>query len=216
MASKKRVILVSREARDRRDPGHDAYAEVLHEIVPQSEHLVASLDLTNTPRRVMAALRDMLRSYQPGAREELVRAFRLFPSDGQDAMVTVGPIDFTSLCAHHVLPFTGRGWVGYVPGDSLIGLSKIPRVVEYYARMLQNQERMARQVADFICEKAEAKLVIVMLEAAHECMRCRGVKQRNTRMVTTAVRPAPNERDEAWRGIADEFYAQVGLLKGGA
>lgn len=184
--------------------------------IPKSEWLDPSLDLDNTPRRVVKMMRDeLLGSYKPGALEALISGFTCFPSDGKDAMVVIGPIDFTSLCAHHVLPFSGEAFIGYIPGDVVVGASKLPRVVEHYSRMLQIQERMARQVADFVYDQAGAKLVIAFFMAKHECMRCRGVRQRNSVMATTAVRPAPVMDDESWRGVSDEFWNQVQSIKKG-
>lgn len=183
--------------------------------IPAEEWDELSLDLDRTHARVTRMLRDeMLSSYKPGAFDELVRRFTCFPSDGQDAMVVEGPIAFHSTCAHHVLPFSGEAFIGYVPGMRVIGASKIPRVLEYYSRMLQIQERLARQVADFLHDAAEAKMVIVLLEGTHSCMGVRGVRQANTRMVTAAVRPQPgDEEDSLLRGVLNEFYSTVQLLR---
>lgn len=180
--------------------------------IPAAEWSDPSLDLENTPSRISKMLKhELLASYKPGALADLQRRFTCFPSDGEDAMVFEGPIDFHSTCAHHCLPFSGQAYVAYIPGDLLVGASKIPRVVEYYARMLQIQERLARQTADFIWSTANAKIVIVLMTASHLCMRCRGVKQQNTSMITTAVRPQPGGNDPGLRFVLDEFYAQLAL-----
>ena len=158
-------------------------------------------------------LEELLASYAPGALDALKARFTCFPSDGEDSMVFEGPIDFHSTCAHHLLPFSGQAYIAYIPGSKLVGASKLPRVVEHFARMLQIQERLARQTAEFIHEEADAKVVIVLMSAAHLCMRCRGVKQQNTKMVTTAVRPQPSgEENAAWRGVLNEFYSQLALV----
>lgn len=186
--------------------------------IPQSEWDNQALDITNTPRRITKMLREeILASYKPGALAALKAKFTCFPSDGMDAMVFEGPIDFHSTCAHHLLPFSGEAYISYIPGAKLIGASKPARVVEHYARMLQIQERLGRQVAEFLHNHAEAKLVIVLMSASHLCMRCRGVKQQRTKMITTAIVPHPATwapAEEAHlRGVLNEFYSQLALIK---
>lgn len=183
--------------------------------IPASEWSDPGLDLANTPRRIAKMLRDeVLVSYKPGTLSHLRSSFTCFPSDGQNGMVLEGPIDFHSTCAHHLLPFSGEAFVAYIPGPKLVGASKLPRVVEHFARMLQLQERLGRQVADFIYETAQARVVIVLMHAAHLCMRCRGVKQQNTKMLTCTIRPQPGDvHDELIRPVLDEFYRQVAILK---
>jgi len=104
-----------------------------------------------------------------------------------DQMVIVRDIEFYSMCEHHMLPFIGRVHVAYVPDGKVIGLSKIPRVVEMFARRLQVQERMTSQVADFINELLKPKGVAVVVEALHLCSMMRGVKKHDARMTTSAV-----------------------------
>jgi GTP cyclohydrolase I len=182
--------------------------------IPKGEWADPSLDIENTPRRIAKMLKDeMLSSYHPGAYADLCRRFTCFPSDGNDAMVLMAGIDFTSMCSHHMLPFSGVAHVAYIPGNVVVGASKIPRVVTHYSHMLQIQERMSRQIADFIYRKAQARVVVVLLSASHNCIRCRGIKQQNVQMVTTAIRPAPGgPNDPLLRGILDEFYSQIQLL----
>lgn len=183
--------------------------------VPQGEWEDSGLDISNTPKRIARMLRDeLLTSYRPGARDELLRRFTCFNSDGEDAMVVEGPISFYSMCAHHMLSFSGEAYVGYIPDRLIIGASKIPRVIDFFARMLQIQERLARQTADFILEHAQPRWVGVLLVADHLCMQVRGVKQANSRMVTTAIRPQPTITQED-RGVIDEFYRQVEMLRKG-
>lgn len=185
--------------------------------IPREEWEDGALDLPNTAERVDKMFRqELLKSYLPGALDSLNESVTLFPSDGGDAMVLEGPIDFHSTCAHHLLPFSGEAYVGYIPKDYLIGASKIPRIVEYFSRMLQIQERLARQTADYVFSASEARLVIVLMRAAHSCMRCRGVKQQRTTMVTTAIVPSPrvwtSEDERKNRGVLDEFYSQLNLI----
>ena len=105
-------------------------------------------------------------------------------------MVLVRDIEFYSLCEHHVLPFLGRAHVAYLPKGKVIGLSKIPRIVEMYARRLQVQERMTRQIADLLQEILEPQGVAVVVEAMHLCSMMRGIKKHNARMTTSAMHGA--------------------------
>ena len=126
-------------------------------------------DLRDTPRRVAAALEEMLTP----------TAFDLttFPNDeGYDELVLVRDIPFHSLCEHHLLPFVGRAHVAYLPGDRILGLSKLARVVERFARRLQVQERMTQQIASWLREELQPKGVGVVLEAEHMCMRLRPLR----------------------------------------
>ena len=107
-----------------------------------------------------------------------------------DEMVIVRDIEFYSLCEHHMLPFIGRVHVAYIPDGKVLGLSKIPRIVEMYARRLQVQERMTRQIADFISDLLHPQGVAVVIEAMHLCSMMRGVKKHNARMTTSAMHGA--------------------------
>jgi GTP cyclohydrolase IA len=107
-----------------------------------------------------------------------------------DEMVLVRDIEFYSLCEHHVLPFMGRVHVAYIPDGKVIGLSKIPRIVDMYARRLQVQERMTRQIADFLRDLLKPQGVAVVVEAVHLCSMMRGVKKHDARMTTSAMHGA--------------------------
>jgi GTP cyclohydrolase I len=102
-------------------------------------------------------------------------------------MVIVKDIDFSSLCEHHMLPFFGRAHVAYIPGGKVVGLSKIPRIVEMFARRLQVQERMTKQIAELIQEVLHPQGVAVVVEGAHMCSMMRGVKKPNASMTTSAM-----------------------------
>jgi GTP cyclohydrolase I len=104
-----------------------------------------------------------------------------------DEMVVVKDIDFSSLCEHHMLPFYGRAHVAYVPNGKVVGLSKIPRIVDMFARRLQVQERMTQQIADFIQEVLHPQGVAVVVEGTHMCSVMRGVKKPNATMTTSAM-----------------------------
>jgi GTP cyclohydrolase I len=107
-----------------------------------------------------------------------------------DEMVIVRDIEFYSLCEHHMLPFMGRAHVAYIPNGKVLGLSKIPRVVDMYARRLQVQERMTRQIADFLRDLLQPQGVAVVVEAMHLCSMMRGVKKHDARMTTSAMHGA--------------------------
>lgn len=188
---------------------YEHFRAVLADLTPLSEWADAGLDLTHTPERWLRAMRqELLAGYSEAARKELDDGFTVFGSDGKDSMVVEGPVDFASLCAHHLLPFTGQAFVGYTPKDFLAGASKIPRAVQHFGRMLQNQERMTRQIAEYLYDMVRPHNVVVTLVAGHACMQCRGVLQRNTKMVTCAVRPMPIDR-----ALLDEYHRLVALLE---
>jgi GTP cyclohydrolase I len=105
-------------------------------------------------------------------------------------MVLVRDIEFYSLCEHHMLPFIGRAHIAYIPAGKVIGLSKIPRIVDMYARRLQVQERMTRQIADILQETLKPQGVAVVVEAMHMCAMMRGVKKHDVRMTTSAMHGA--------------------------
>ena len=140
--------------------------------------------LQKTPDRVARMYGELLAGY----REDPVAMVNdaLFEVD-YDEMVVVRDIEFYSLCEHHILPFLGRVHVAYIPGGKVIGLSKIPRVVDMFARRLQVQERMTRQVADFIEELLHPKGVAVVVEALHLCSMMRGVRKHEARMTTSTM-----------------------------
>jgi GTP cyclohydrolase IA len=178
--------------------------------LPAAERAVAALlralgrdpadpHLAETPRRVAAAYAELLTG----------RAFELttFPNDeGYDEMVVVTAIPVQSLCEHHLLPFTGVASIGYLPGERLLGLSKLARVLELFARDLQVQERLTQQVADWLQVNLAPRGVGVVIEAEHLCMSLRGVRAAGARTVTSAVHGAL--RDDA-RSRA-EFFALTG------
>ncbi len=127
-----------------------------------------------------------------------------------DEMVVVRDIEFYSLCEHHLLPFIGTAHVGYLPKGRVIGLSKIPRIVDMYAHRLQVQERLTVQVADFLMERLEPKGVACVVEASHLCTMMRGVRKQEARMVTSSML-GTFRRDARTRG---EFMGLIG--KGGS
>src|SRR5499426_1909811 len=140
--------------------------------------------LVKTPQRVEKALRFLTSGYAANIDEVLNEA--LFTVDYSE-MVIVKDIDFYSLCEHHLLPFFGKCHVAYIPRTRVIGLSKIPRLVDVFARRLQIQERMTNQIAQVILEKIEPRGVAVVCEGTHLCMSMRGVEKQNSFAITSAM-----------------------------
>jgi GTP cyclohydrolase IA len=140
--------------------------------------------LLDTPKRVEKSLRFLTSGY--GANVDAVVNNALFTVDYNE-MVIVKDVDFYSLCEHHLLPFFGKCHVAYIPQGRVIGLSKIPRLVEIFSRRLQVQERLTNQIAETICEKIRPLGVGIVMEASHLCMSMRGVEKQNSVAVTSAM-----------------------------
>jgi GTP cyclohydrolase I len=140
--------------------------------------------LLKTPERVSKALQFMTAGYTQNIDTLLNGA--LFPIE-YDEMVIVKDIDFFSMCEHHLLPFFGRCHVGYMPNKKVVGLSKIPRLVDAFSRRLQVQERLTVEIADTLQSKLKAHGVAVVMEARHLCMMMRGVEKQNTVAVTSSM-----------------------------
>lgn len=141
--------------------------------------------LLKTPERVARAMRFFTEGYSRNPAEEINGA--LFDVE-YDEMVLVREIDFYSLCEHHMVPFFGRVHVAYIPEKKVIGLSKIPRLVEIFARRLQVQERLTMQIAQTLSEILNPKGVAVVVEAKHLCMMMRGVQKQNSSAITSSLR----------------------------
>ena len=155
--------------------------------------------LLKTPSRVVKALKFLTEGYSQDPEEILNKA--LF-SSSNDEMVLVRDIEFYSMCEHHMLPIIGRAHVAYIPDGKVVGLSKIPRVVNLFARRLQIQEQMTEQIADAISQTIKPKGVAVVLHARHMCMEMRGVQKINSTTISSTLRGL-FKRDERTR---NEFY----------
>lgn len=140
--------------------------------------------LLNTPKRVAKAYEFLTSGYSKDIEKVLNNA--IF-DEKYDEMVVVKDIDFYSLCEHHMLPFFGKVHVAYIPNGKIVGLSKIPRIVDVFARRLQVQERMTQQIADTIDKYLQPKGVAVVSEARHMCMMMRGVEKQNSSATSSAV-----------------------------
>ncbi len=175
-----------------------AVSTILYQIGedPQREGLV------KTPDRVARMFAELTAGYYVDP-EQLING-ALFDVDYQE-VVTVKDIEFYSLCEHHLLPFFGHAHVAYLPNRKVIGLSKIPRIVEMFARRLQVQERMTTQIADFLEEVLQPRGVAVVVEGAHLCAMMRGVKKSQASMLTRAMRGVFQEDAK----LRAEFLAQL-------
>jgi len=162
--------------------------------------------LLRTPSRVAKAYGEILAGYRMNP-EELVNN-ALFTVD-YDEMVIVRGIEFYSMCEHHMLPFYGIVHVAYIPSGKVIGLSKIPRVVEMFSRRLQVQERMTIQIADFIQETLHPKGVAVVTEGKHLCMMMRGVKKQDASMTTSQMLGAFREQISTRMEFLDRISAEL-------
>ncbi|MEO7085222.1 MAG: GTP cyclohydrolase I FolE [Gemmatimonadaceae bacterium] len=142
--------------------------------------------LLDTPRRVAAALAWMTRGYEMDVQKVVGGA--LFDAEGASNMVMVRDIELYSMCEHHMLPFYGRAHIAYIPNGKIVGLSKLPRIVDVFARRLQVQERLTEQIATAIDDVLNPLGVGVVVEAYHLCMMMRGVEKQNSKTITSAVR----------------------------
>jgi len=161
-------------------------------IAAHAKALIANLgedpqreSLRDTPERYAKAMRFLTSGYE--SEPEDVVGSGIFSAEGE-GVVLVRDVEFHSLCEHHLLPFFGRVHVAYLPGDKIIGLSKIPRIVDLYSRRLQVQERITEQVADALMKLLEPKGVLVLAEARHLCMAMRGVEKQHSATATRALR----------------------------
>jgi GTP cyclohydrolase I len=141
--------------------------------------------LLRTPARVVSAFQDWFQGYAVDPHDLLGKSF--FPVDGYDEIVALRNIDFASHCEHHIAPIIGKAHVAYIPRAKVVGISKLVRVVEAYAKRLQVQEKLTAQIADCINEVLEPRGVAVVIEAQHECMTTRGVNKTNIKMVTSRM-----------------------------
>ena len=159
--------------------------------------------LIKTPHRVAKSWMTFAQGYKQTPEEVVGDA--VF-NEKCDEIVVVKDIDFFSICEHHLLPFKGVAHVGYLPKEKIIGLSKIPRIVDIYARRLQVQERLTQQVADALQDVLSPKGVAVVIEAEHLCMQMRGVEKKSSFMITSAVRGAFRENNKT----REEFLSIIG------
>jgi GTP cyclohydrolase I len=158
--------------------------EIIRQLLVELGEDASREGLLDTPKRVEKSLRFLTSGYSADVDAVLNNA--LFKVDYNE-MVIVKDIDFYSLCEHHLLPFFGKCHVAYIPNGRVVGLSKIPRIVDIFARRLQVQERLTNQIAEIILQKVEPLGVAVVMESAHLCMSMRGIQKQNSVAVTSAM-----------------------------
>jgi GTP cyclohydrolase IA len=160
-------------------------------IITQVGEDLSRPGLVDTPERAAKAMEFLTRGYRQNVDDVINGA--LFPTTSNE-MVIVKNIELYSMCEHHMLPFIGKCHVAYLPSDAVIGLSKIARIVDIFARRLQIQEHLTQQIAETIMEKTRARGVGVIIEAKHMCMMMRGVEKQNSVMTTSCMLGAFRER----------------------
>jgi GTP cyclohydrolase I len=175
------------------DPKQDPLAKLVGGLLAELGEDARREGLARTPERVAAALRYLTSGYDKDVKDILNDA--LFVEE-YDEMVVVKDIDVFSLCEHHLLPFIGKCHVAYMPRKKIVGLSKIPRLVEMFSRRLQVQERLTTQIANTLNEVLQPRGVAVVMEAVHLCMIMRGVEKQNSKAVTSAMLGAFRDRPE--------------------
>ena len=185
-----------------RPKGSGSIAAHMEEVLEQLGEDPAREGLARTPERYESAMRFLTRGYTQSL-EEIANG-ALFECQC-DEMVIIKDIEFFSMCEHHLLPFFGKAHVAYLPKDKVIGLSKIPRIVDMFARRLQLQERLTTQIAEAVAEVISPRGVGVLLEAQHFCMMMRGVEKQHSGTVTSTM--LGNFRSK--KATRDEFLALV-------
>ena len=189
--------LVNEKNREEAEEHFEEFMKCLGLDPESDEHL------KGTPDRVVRSRFDeIFRGIDENPDEHLEQTFEEGVSDD---FVIVGDIQVKSMCAHHFLPFTGRAWIGYIPDDEVVGLSKLSRVLDGYARRPQVQERLTNQVANAIDENLDPKAVIIHIDAEHHCMSLRGVEEPHATTNTTALRG--DAKDDAT--IKSEFFDMI-------
>ena len=156
--------------------------------------------LRNTPKRVVESWKELYSGYKKDPKKTLDATFN---GEGYDGIVLLKDIEFYSTCEHHMLSFTGKAHVAYIPTDRIVGISKLARIVEIYARRLQNQERITTQVANALEKYLKPMGAAIIIEAKHECMGCRGIKKSNATMTTSAMRGVFFDKAEARSELMD-------------
>lgn len=166
-------------------PTDDSFVDHIREMLEALGEDPNRPGLQRTPERVEKSLRWLTQGYQQTLEGVIGQA--VF-EEKHESMIMVRDIELYSMCEHHMLPFFGRAHVAYIPNGKIIGLSKLPRIVDMFAHRLQLQERLTDQVADAIMEVLDPRGVGVVIEASHLCMMMRGVEKQNCKTVTSAVR----------------------------
>ena len=174
------------EARNQTDGADDEFRQLIRRELELLGEDPDREGLVRPPHRVATALAWLTRGYEMDV--EHVVGHAVFDAEGATNMVMVRDIELYSLCEHHMLPFYGKAHVAYIPNGKIVGLSKLPRIVEVFSRRLQVQERLTEQIASALDEVLKPQGVGVIIEAYHLCMMMRGVEKQNSKTITSAVR----------------------------
>jgi len=189
------------------DIKNDTFENAVKEMISYVGEDPTREGLIKTPQRVRKAYEFMFGGYNQNAKEILQTA--LFTSSN-DEMVLIKDIEFYSTCEHHLLPIIGRAHVAYIPDGQVVGLSKIPRVVDVFSRRMQIQEQLTEQIADAIMETIQPKGVAVVLQARHMCMEMRGVEKINSTTTSSALRGLFKQNEKT----RSEFFSLINSPSG--
>jgi len=176
----------SPEEAEQKRPSREAAMEAVRTLIAWAGDDPHREGLIDTPQRVVDAYREWFRGYDECPATELSRTFE--DVNGYDDMVLLKHMDVESHCEHHIAPFLGKAYVAYLPTDKVVGISKIARVVEIFAKRLQTQETMTSQIAEAISAALNPRGVAVLIDAEHQCMTTRGVHHRDVSTITTQFR----------------------------
>lgn len=176
-------------------------------------------DMVETPERVASWVVEATKNYRrkpivtskPVYDREMELKLTVFPAENLNELVFEGGMTFTSLCAHHMLPFYGEAWVGYIPNGRIIGLSKLPRIVDFFSKSPQTQEYLTADIADYLDFTLTPRFVGVLLRATHTCVSCRGVNKPTAYTVTSTFRTHSGVRGEAYDTTKKEFLSMVSM-----
>ena len=180
-ATPAKPVLVSNDQQPR--PSREAALEAVRTLIAWAGDDPSRPGLVDTPKRVVDAYGDWFQGYDADPAKELSRTFE--DVQGYDDMVLLRDIEVESHCEHHMAPFLGKAYVAYIPGEKVVGISKLARVVEIFAKRLQNQETLTQDIADAIESQLAPLGVAVMIDAEHQCMTTRGVHHRHVSTITT-------------------------------
>lgn len=199
-----KTLREERESLEKRRPSQDEALEAVRTLIAYAGDDPTREGLVDTPKRVVKSYDEFFAGYLDDPVDILERTFE--ETDGYDEVVLLRGIEFNSHCEHHMVPITGVAHVAYLPKNRVVGISKLARVVEAYARRLQIQEKMTAQVANTINSVLEPRGVAVVIEAAHQCMTTRGVNKSGVEMVTSTMLGAFREDERTRR----EFLSMIG------
>ena len=181
----KTTVAASTETKHIEQPNQEEAEAAIRTLLRWAGEDVSRDGLIETPKRVAKAFKEWFRGYDEDPAQILRKTFEEI--EGYDEMITLQGIRFESHCEHHMAPIIGRAWVGYIPNGRVVGISKLARVVDVFAKRLQIQEKMTAQIANVIEEELQPQGVAVVLKAEHHCMTTRGVQKPGTELMTSRM-----------------------------